>query len=69
MMLGTAAIRSTAETSQALSRRGAYSVMNRAKPRASGKADDEATSATSTVPTRTAAMPILSSSGLPVRAG
>ena len=63
MMLGTAAMRSIAEISHAFSRRGAYSVMNSAKPMARGMPTATATAATSIVPTSTAAMPTLSSSG------
>ena len=63
MMLGTAAMRSMADTMEDRRRRGAYSVMNRAKPMANGTLTVTATRAISTVPTRTAAMPIWLSSG------
>ena len=63
MMLGTAAIRSIAEMSELLIRRGAKSEMNRANMIASGKATQTATKATSAVPTSTEAIPILSISG------
>ena len=63
MMLGTAAIRSISETSVDLSLGGAYSLMYSAVSSASGNAITRATNATSTVPSRTAEMPILSSSG------
>ena len=63
MTLGTAAMRSIIETRKLLKRTGAYSLMNRAVARATGKAMANATRAISKVPRSVAEMPILSSSG------
>ena len=62
-MLGTAAIRSTRETSSERSRGGAYSLMNSAVSSPSGNATTIATAATSKVPMSVDEIPILSSSG------